>query len=58
VLDAAVRSNGTNLNDNLRTGPDLLNSLVRVLIRFREHPIAVTADIEAICSTRWSWTIL
>jgi len=47
VFDAAARSNGTNLNDNLKTGPDLLNSLVGVLIRFREHPIAVTADIEA-----------
>jgi len=33
VFDAAARSNGTNLNDNLKTGPDLLNSLVGVLMR-------------------------
>jgi len=28
VFDAAARSNSTNLNDNLQTGLDLLNSLV------------------------------
>ena len=34
------------LNSNLLTGPDLLNSLLGVLMRFRENQIAVLADIE------------
>ena len=34
------------LNSNLLTGPDLLNNLLGVLMRFREHPVAVLADIE------------
>ena len=29
------------------TGPDLLNNLVGVLLRFRNHKIAIVADIEA-----------
>lgn len=46
VFDAASKSAGQSLNSNLRTGPDLVNSLVGVLIRFRKHRVAVTADIE------------
>ena len=29
------------------TGPDLLQNLVGIIFRFREHPIALKADIEA-----------
>ena len=47
VFDAAATVNGTSLNSNLRTGPDLLNSLIGILMRFRKYPIAITGDIEA-----------
>ena len=46
VFDAAARSQGSSLNDRLLTGPDLLKSLPGVLLRFREEPVALTADIE------------
>ena len=47
VFDAATRFNGVSLNDQLYQGPDLANSLISVLIRFREEEIAFTADLEA-----------
>ena len=47
VFDCAASYRGTSLNDQLLTGPDLTNSLVGVLTRFRQHPIALMADIEA-----------
>ena len=31
---------------SLLTGPDLLQNLIYVLLRFRQHPFAVSADIE------------
>ena len=34
------------LNSVLMSGPDLTNSLVGILLRFRSHPVAVTVDIE------------
>ena len=48
VFDAAVRFNGVSLNDQLYQEPVLANSLIGVLIRFREEEIAFTADLEAI----------
>jgi hypothetical protein len=47
VFDCAAKYRGTSLNDNLLQGPDLTNNLVGVLIRFRQEPIALVADIEA-----------
>ena len=47
VFDAAARFNGVSLNEQLYQGPDLANSLIGVLIRFREEEIAFTADLEA-----------
>ena len=47
VFDAAAKSYGTSLNDQLYQGPDLANSLTGALIRFREEEIAFTADLEA-----------
>ena len=53
VMDAAAKKNGVSLNGNLLIGPDLLNSLTGVIMRFREQRVAIAADIE-VCFTR-SW---
>ena len=47
VFDAASSFKGVSLNDSLVTGPDFLNSLVGVLMRFRRNAVALVADIEA-----------
>ena len=47
VFDAAARFNGVSLNDQLYQGSDIANSLIGVLIHFREEEIAPTADLEA-----------
>ena len=46
VANAASKFRGQSLNTNLLTGPDLLSSLLGVLVRFRENQIAVLANIE------------
>ena len=50
VCDAACRYQGSSLNDHLITGPDLLNSLTGIFMRFREEKIALSTDIEAMFS--------
>ena len=51
VFDCSARSgDGESLNDKLLPGPDLVNSIVGVLIRFRQHPVEVVADIKGMFS--------
>ena len=45
VFDAAAEVKGTSLNNHLLAGPDLLNSLAGVLMRFRQRPVAFKADV-------------
>ena len=47
VCNAAANYQGVALNDKLLPGPDLLQSLIGIIFRFREHQIALSADIEA-----------
>ena len=47
VFDCLAKYKGKSLNDLMLKGPDLTNSLLGVLTRFRQEPIAVMADIEA-----------
>lgn len=46
VYNAAAKYNGKSLNDFIYTGPDLLNPLFGVLLRFRQGRIAICSDIK------------
>ena len=46
MFDSSASHNGVSLNDLLMAGPDVTNSLVRILLTFRRKAIAVIADIE------------
>ena len=46
VYDASARSNGPSLNDCLYTGPKFDQRIMDILLRFRTHRVALTADIE------------
>ena len=45
VVDAKAKYNNKSLNDAILSGPNLINDLVTVLLRFRHKPIAIQADI-------------
>ena len=47
VFDCAAKYRGESLNGNVLQAPNLTNSLIGVLIRFRQEPVAVMADVEA-----------
>ncbi|XP_064646670.1 uncharacterized protein LOC135499678 [Lineus longissimus] len=46
VFDCSARYKDTSLNDNLLQGPDLTNSLLGGLMRFRQEPVALQCDIK------------
>jgi len=47
VFDAAALHDGVSLNSQLNQGPDLTNSLLGVLLRFRQERIVLAADIQS-----------
>jgi hypothetical protein len=47
VFDASAKTtNGKSLNDIMMVGPIIQDSLVNIIMKFRTHKIAMTADIE------------
>ena len=46
VFDCSVKFHGVSLNERLLQGPDMLNSLLGILFRFRLGAVALTCDIE------------
>ena len=47
VFDASVKCEGVSLNDTILPGPRLQKDLNDVLLRFRQHPVALVCDIAA-----------
>jgi hypothetical protein len=47
VFDCSAEYNGESLNKYLLQGPDLTNSLFGILCRFRQEPVGLMCDIEA-----------
>ena len=47
VFDSTAPYKGTSLNKQVYQGPDLMNNLLGVLLRFREQCVAVMGDVEA-----------
>ena len=46
VFNTGAKFQSTSSNQNLFKGPDLLNSLIGVFIRFRKEEFALCGDIE------------
>ncbi|KAK7901877.1 hypothetical protein WMY93_018646 [Mugilogobius chulae] len=46
VFDSGAQFDGVSLNETLIGGPDLNNTLLGVLLRFRREKVAVTVDVE------------
>jgi hypothetical protein len=46
VFDCAAQYKGISLNDAILQGPNFLNNLAGVLMRFRKEPVAVIGDIK------------
>lgn len=47
VFDCGASYQGTTLNEQLLQGPDMTSSLIGVLTRFRQEPVALMADVES-----------
>eukprot|EP00795_Rhopilema_esculentum_P012680 gene12680-3393_t len=45
VFDGSAKYNGMSVNDVIHQGPKLQQDLVKVLLRFRKHPVALVCDI-------------
>lgn len=48
VFNPSARFKGISLNDQLYKGPDLLTSLIGIIMRFRRLPVPISGDIEKI----------
>lgn len=46
VFNCSFRYHGKSLNEHLLPGPTLGASLLGVLLRFREHPVAISSDVK------------
>ena len=46
VMDCAAQRKGRCLNNEVKQGPNLMNSLVGVLMRLRQYQYAFSSDIE------------
>lgn len=46
VFDSSAEFHGVSFNKGLLSGPDTLNSLLGILLRFRRNNVAVACDIE------------
>ena len=46
VFDSCAECQGKSLNQELLTGPDLMNSLIGVLIGFRREDVAALCDVD------------
>ena len=53
MFDCAAKFKGTSLNDQLLQGPDLTNGLLGVIIRFRQEPVAMVANVEGMFHQVW-----
>ena len=47
VFDCSAEYQGISLNKSLMSGPDLTNQIVGVITRFRQEPVVIMGDIEA-----------
>ncbi|XP_038106160.1 uncharacterized protein LOC119765951 [Culex quinquefasciatus] len=45
VFDASAKPDKYSLNDVLKLGPTVQNDLFSIVLRFRSHPVALTADV-------------
>ncbi|XP_039443988.1 uncharacterized protein LOC120424032 [Culex pipiens pallens] len=45
VFDASAKAGKYSLNDVLKVGPTVQNDLFSIVLRFRRHPVAFTADV-------------
>ena len=47
VFDCSAQHDGVSLNDYLLQGPDLMDTLLGILCRFRQENVAIMTDINS-----------